>query len=146
MVDQRPQAIRSARLTDAAAVAGLLGELGYPTSEHDARSRLERALGRSQGGVLVAVKLGDAVAFAAYEFVLMLHRGVPYCRLTTLVVRSDQRRRGLAGALVKEVESTAVRNGCVRLEVTTQRDRDEALAFYAAVGFSDRPHRLIKEL
>jgi ribosomal protein S18 acetylase RimI-like enzyme len=146
MVNDSARAIRPARLADAVAVAGLLGELGYPTSGDHVRERLERVLPRRDGGVLAAVVRGEVVGFAAYELIQLLHRAQPQCRLTTLVVRSDQRRRGLARALVDELESVARRRGCFRLEVTTQPDRGEARAFYEALDFDERPLRLVKPL
>jgi GNAT superfamily N-acetyltransferase len=146
MVSDTEQGIRPARLTDAGAVAQLLGELGYPTDEDHVRARLERLHSRSDAGVLVASERGTAVALAGYQLVQLLERPQPQCRVTTLVVRADQRRRGLARALVSEVESVARRSGCFRLEVTTQPDRGDAIAFYAALGFDERPHRLIKKL
>ena len=45
--------IRRARSSDAAAVALLLGELGYPTEERDAAAQLARLLDRDDAGVLV---------------------------------------------------------------------------------------------
>jgi GNAT superfamily N-acetyltransferase len=146
MPSDQQRAIRSARLSDAGAVAQLLGELGYPTAESDVRARLERIIARSDAGVLVASQRGEAVGVAGYQLLALLERPRPQCRLTTLVVRADQRRRGVARALVAEVESVAQRSDCFRLEVTTQPDRSGAIAFYAALGFSERPHRLIRML
>jgi ribosomal protein S18 acetylase RimI-like enzyme len=146
MHSDQHQAIRRARPSDAGAIAALLGELGYPTFESDLRDRLERILTRGDAGVLVASQRGDPVGVAGYQLLALLERPRPQCRLTTLVVRADQRRRGVARALVAEVESVAQRSDCFRLEVTTQAERSDAIAFYAALGFSERPHRLIKML
>lgn len=146
MHSDQHQAIRRARLSDAGAIAALLGELGYPTVDSDLRDRLERILERGDAGVLIASQRGDPVGVAGYQLLALLERPRPQCRLTTLVVRADQRRRGVARALVAEVESVAQRSDCFRLEVTTQPERSAAIAFYAALGFSERPHRLIKML
>jgi GNAT superfamily N-acetyltransferase len=140
------QMIRLARLSDAEPIARLLDELGYPTSEDEARARLERVLVRDDGGVLVA-ELGDeVVGVAAYQLGVLLERARPQCRLTTLVVGAGHRRRGVAHALVQSVESAARDAGCFRVEVTTHPERTDALAFYEAAGFAPRPHRLIKRL
>jgi GNAT superfamily N-acetyltransferase len=44
------------------------------------------------------------------------------------------------------VESIARERGCFRLEVTTQSRRREAADFYRALGFRERPRRLVKPL
>jgi ribosomal protein S18 acetylase RimI-like enzyme len=138
--------IRSARRDDAQAIAGLLGELGYPASAGEVRSRLDRLLGHSDRDVLVTESAGELVGVAAYQVITLLERSRYHCRLTTLAVRSDHRRRGIARKLVAAVESAAREADCFRLEVTTQVRRKEALAFYEANGFTQRPHRLVKML
>lgn len=140
------QTIRRARVSDAEPIAGLLDELGYPTSADEARTQLERMLVRDDAGVLVA-EVGDEVAgVAAYQLGVLLERARPQCRLTTLVVGADHRRSGLAHGLIAGVESAAREAGCFRVEVTTHPERTAALALYEAAGFTKRPHRLIKKL
>lgn len=138
--------IRPARPSDAGGVAALLGELGYPTEEGDARARLERFLAREGTGVLVYERDGLAVGVAAYTVVPMLERPAPQCRLTTLVVSSAHRRRGIARALVGAVEERARELGCFRVEVATRPERPEATLFYLGIGFEERPTRLVKAL
>jgi GNAT superfamily N-acetyltransferase len=132
---------------DADAIASLLSELGYPTSVQEARLRLSRlGLTGEDGGVLIAEVDNETVALASYQFIEQLHRAQPQCRITTLVVRADQRRRGVARMLIAAIESLAREAGCYRLEVTTQPQRVEALPFYVALGFHERPSRLVKTL
>jgi GNAT superfamily N-acetyltransferase len=102
----RQSHIRPARSTDAGAVAGLLGALGYPTGADAAATQLEPAL----------------------------------------AVRADRRRQGVARALLEAVEAIARGRACFRLELTTRPDRDDALRFYEACGFAERPRRLVKPL
>jgi GNAT superfamily N-acetyltransferase len=138
--------IRPGRLTDATAVAPLLAELGYPAAVPDVRERLARVLERGDGGVLVA-EIGDhTVALASYQIMDLLERARPQCRITAMVVHEDERRRGVGSALIEAIESAARERGCFRLEVTTQPQRDDALGLYAALGFQERPHRLVKRL
>jgi ribosomal protein S18 acetylase RimI-like enzyme len=139
-------AIRPARHDDVAAVAGLLGELGYPTSPEQARAQLQRLNGRTDAGVLVADGAGAIAGVAAYQLVDLLERAAPQCRVTTLVVGAAHRRRGIAAALLGAIEAIARERGCFRLEVTTHPERAAALAMYQAGGFVKRPHRLVKKL
>jgi GNAT superfamily N-acetyltransferase len=138
--------IRPARGGDVVAVAGLLGELGYPTSPEQARAQLDRLTGRTDAGVLVAEGGGAVAAVAAYQLVDLLERAAPQCRITTLVVGAGHRRRGVAAALLGAIEAFARERGCFRLEVTTHPDRAAAVGVYETVGFVKRPHRLVKKL
>jgi GNAT superfamily N-acetyltransferase len=133
-------------VSDAPSIAALLAELGYPDDVATVRGRLMRLHAREGTGVLVAEIGGQVAAVVAYQLTDLLERGQPQCRITTLVVRSDQRRRGLASALVGQVESIARGNGCFRLEVTTQSHRVDAANLYLALGFQERPRRLVKPL
>jgi GNAT superfamily N-acetyltransferase len=146
--------IRVAKPSDAEAIAPLLGQLGYPADTEEVRERLGRLLGRPDAGVLVAERPADPVAerpndivaVASYQISDLLERSRPQCRITALVVRDDRRRLGAAGALVRAIESVARERGCFRLEVTTSSHRPEAMAFYTAAGFAERPRRLVKPL
>jgi hypothetical protein len=67
--------------------------------------------------------------------------------------RFDAERKRIAQALgdavlrIAHVGSTAVlERGCSRVELTTRPGRADALSFYEACGFEDRPHRLAKRL
>jgi GNAT superfamily N-acetyltransferase len=127
-------------------VVGLLEGLGYPLKLDDARSRLKRLLATSDSGVLLADISGQVVALAAFHIFELIYRPRPDCRLNALVVRSDHRRQGIGASLVRAVEQLARERGCHRLELTMRPDRLEAVDFYAALGFSERPHRLVKPL
>jgi GNAT superfamily N-acetyltransferase len=85
-------------------------------------------------------------ALAAYQVMRLLERPQPQCRITTLVVDAGARRRGLARALLAGIEAIAKETGCFRLEVTTQAHRTDAAALYLALGFHERPRRLVKPL
>ncbi len=140
------RAIRFARLSDAQAITGLLGQLGYPDEPANVRARLEGLGGREDAGVLVVELDGQVRAVAAYQLMCLLERRHPQCRVTTLVVSADARRRGLALGLLERIETIATARGCFRLEVTTQTHREDAASFYLAFGFNERPRRLVKPL
>jgi ribosomal protein S18 acetylase RimI-like enzyme len=148
MTDGAPAStlVRPARLEDADAVAPLLGELGYPADGEEVRLRLSRLLPRPDAGVLVAEEGNGPIAVAAYQLVEVLERSQPQCRITTLVVDSEHRQRGLARTMLRAIESIAREHGCFRLEVTTRPWREPALGLYTAFGFEQRPHRLVKTL
>lgn len=138
--------IRPAKAEDAAAIAPLLAELGYPTEAATVRARLERIAGGVATGVLIAEAEGVPAALIAYQLIEHLERSAPTCRITALVTAPDQRRRGAAARLLAAVGELARERGCDRLEVTSRPDRDDALAFYLGAGFSERPRRLVRSL
>jgi ribosomal protein S18 acetylase RimI-like enzyme len=138
--------IRAADVGDAPAVAGLLGELGYPTTPEQAAVRLRAALSDDRDAVLVCALDGRVVGLIASQIFTLLYRPRPQCRITALVVNGATRRRGVARALVEAVEARATQAGCFRIELTTRPGRPEALSFYAALGYAERPARLVKQL
>ena len=138
--------IRPARSTDAGAVAGLLGALGYPTDADAAAVQLEPLLDRDDTGVLVYVDDGEPVGLISYHVFDLIYRPHSQCRITALAVRADRRRQGVARALLEAVEAIARGRACSRIELTTRPDRDDALRFYEACGFAERPRRLVKPL
>jgi GrpB-like predicted nucleotidyltransferase (UPF0157 family)/GNAT superfamily N-acetyltransferase len=138
--------IRRARSSDAPAVAVLLGELGYPTDADAAAAQLKPLLDRDDTGVLVYADDGEPVGLISYHVFDLIYRPRPQCRITALAVRADRRREGVARALLEAVEAVARGRACFRIELTTRPDRDDALRFYEACGFAERPRRLVKPL
>ena len=146
MATEAPRVIRPARPGDAQSIAGLLAELGYPDAVANVRDRLEHLGARNDAGVVVAELGGQVAGLAAYQCTDLLERAQPRCRITTLVVHAEARRHGLASALLSRIESIARASGCFQLEVTTQAHRRDAASLYQALGFHERPRRLVKPL
>lgn len=143
-----PPPIRPARLSDSEQLLPLLHQLGYPTSVAEVRRRLARLIQAPGVGVLVAVDHDgtEIVGLGAFQMIELIERPAPQCRITALVVRADQRRHGVGAALVETIAGVARQRGCFRIELTTRPDRPEALPFYTSLGFTVRPHRLVKNL
>ncbi|MGZ4180224.1 MAG: GNAT family N-acetyltransferase [Solirubrobacteraceae bacterium] len=138
--------IRRARSSDADAVAVLLGDLGYPTEADDAGAQLGRLLDRDDAGVLLYEGDDGPVGLITYHVFDLIYRPRPQCRITALAVRADRRRQGIARALLEAIEAIAIARGCHRVELTTRPGRADALSFYQACGFEERPRRLVKPL
>jgi N-acetylglutamate synthase-like GNAT family acetyltransferase len=134
--------VRAATAGDAAAIAALLGQLGYPTAPGAVRARLARL----DAEPLVAEDAGAVVGLAAVQIMHVLEHDAPVARLTALVVRADARRRGVARALLDAVEARARAAGCERLHVTTAERRADAHEAYVALGFARTGLRFGKEL
>ena len=65
-----------------------------------------------------------------------------------LVVDRDCRRRGIARALVREVEARLASKGARRVTALVLREEEAASAFWAAVGYPSDPaiHRHVRNL
>ena len=126
--------IREATVADAAAIADLLNQLGYPAPAGDLPGRLER-LTRGNAEAIVALRGHRLAGLATMHIISPLNRARDVAWLTTLVVDEAERGTGVGRALVADVERRARAAGCERLTVTTHEDRVGAHAFYRSIGF-----------
>jgi N-acetylglutamate synthase-like GNAT family acetyltransferase len=96
--------IREALEADAEAIAGLLGELGYPTTASAVQPRLANM--RREGGqsTLVAEVGGTVVGMATIIVRHVINRDEPFGRLASVVVSDAWRSRGVGAALVERTE------------------------------------------
>ncbi|GAA4072410.1 GNAT family N-acetyltransferase [Actinomadura miaoliensis] len=142
--------VRRARLEDAAQVASLLAELGYPdNSIDDVRLRLATWAQETAGVVLVAEGGGQVVGAVAVAAIPYLERGGRSGRIVALVVAAGRRGQGIGRRLVEAAEEAAGDLGCVTMEVTSARSRTESHPFYRNLGYqewSDRSARYLKNL
>jgi predicted N-acetyltransferase YhbS len=136
--------IRRATSADAAAIAPLLDELGYPSTAAQVEARL--AALPADELVLVAEVDGQVAALAGLRVERLLERDEPSGRLTALVVGSRWRGRGLGESLVRAVEEEARAHGCERVVLTSGNHRSEAHTFYGRLGYEPTGRRFAKQL
>jgi len=132
--------VRRAGAADAAALAALLGELGYATAPADVEARL------TETTALVAELDGEVAAALTLSIVPVVHEPGGWCRITMLVVAERARRQGLARTLVAEAEDIARDRGCGRIEVTSALHRDGAHEFYRGMGYGQVSEHFVKPL
>ncbi len=149
-MDEQPEpAVRAAKLGDAAPIAELLTELGYPADTATVAGRLAYWLPDQASQILVAEHDGVVVGCVSLHAIPYLERTGRWLRIESLVVDPSQRRAGTGRALLAAAEQLARALGCLQIEVTSQRSRAGAHAFYRRLGFADaceRSGRFIKEL
>jgi GNAT superfamily N-acetyltransferase len=138
--------VRDARPEDAAALAGLLDQLGYPVAAADLPARLDRFREQGNGHVLVALTDGQVVAFAAFEITYPIHNEDPVAHLTAIAVAQAARRQGIGRRLLLAVESAARAAGCDHVVVTSAEQRSDAHAFYPSAGWVATGRRFGKPL
>ena len=137
--------IRDAGPGDAEALAGLLGQLGYPAQSDGISSRLERL--RIVGDRVVVAELdGQVVGLAHLQVSPAIEYDRPAAKIGALAVDESHRGEGIGRALVEEMETEARARGCVLLYLTTAERRADAHAFYDRVGLQQTGRRYGKRL
>jgi ribosomal protein S18 acetylase RimI-like enzyme len=138
--------VRQALASDAAAIAVLLTQLGYPADESVAARRIARVGGQQDTRLLVAETKGEIVGLAGVHVMCVLEYEEPVAVMIALVVREDQRRKGIARMLADAVEQEARRQGCDVVVLGSAERRDDAHRFYESVGYEHTGRRFIKRL
>jgi len=131
---------------DAAAVAALLGELGYPSSPAQAAERLARIAADPSTWVIVAEVESELAGLAALHVQNLVERDEPGCEVAGLVVGRRFRRRGIGELLMQALEEEARRRGGKVMVLNTAHRRADAHAFYEALGYEHTGRRYAKEL
>jgi GNAT superfamily N-acetyltransferase len=127
--------IRPAEPADAAAIAGLATQLGYPTTPEEAGPRLRDVASRPENAVLVAEADG---AVAGWIHVAGSHHveTAAFAEILALVVDESRRGGGLGAGLVEAAADWAARHGFRTLRVRSNVVRERTHAFYERLGFA----------
>jgi GNAT superfamily N-acetyltransferase len=137
--------IRDARPADSEAVAGLLGELGYPTTAEAVHSRLE-LLGIVGDRIVVADSDDEVIGLAHLQVTPAIEHDRPAAKIGALIVAEAHRGEGVGRALVEAMDAEARARGCALLFLTTSARRTDAHEFYKRVGLEETGKRFTKPL
>ena len=137
--------VGSAPPRDAAAIADLLGELGYPASAEEIPARLS-AVTEVPGRVLVAEDARAVIGVASVTRLTLLHRVGPVALLSALVVQPHRRGEGVGRALIDVAERQAAPGGCETLELTSRDDRHRTHRFYVGLGFESGSRKFVRSV
>ena len=125
---------RRANAADAEAIAELSGQLGYPLSADEVRSRLSLVGTLPTHAIFVAECDGRVCGWVhAYvqQSVVLGERG----EILGLVVAEDMRRRGIGRLLMNEGERWVRERGLDMIVLRSNLQRPESHAFYPALGY-----------
>ena len=128
-------AIRRAQLADAAEMARLAGQLGYPLPATEMARRLAAVLPDERHLVAVAADGGALRGWIHVEHRFSLEGG-ERAELMGLVIEANCRRGGLGRELVGLAEAWALARGIASLTVRSNAARAESHPFYEALGFA----------
>jgi ribosomal protein S18 acetylase RimI-like enzyme len=137
-----PLRVRPARPGDSAAIAGLVGRLGFEASAAQIADRLAKL---RKEPPLVAEQ-GEVIGILTWHVTPVLHRPRPVGRITMMAVAEGERRRGVGRALVEAACERLRAQGCGLVEVTSNTDLAGAHAFYRKLGFERTSFRFAKTL
>jgi GNAT superfamily N-acetyltransferase len=138
--------IREATLADAAAIAGLITQLGYPATPAAMHGRLEALLADPDYRTWVAEAAGQVVGVAGAGVGLQYAGDGIRGQLLALVVDELWRRRGIGAALVATVERWLRERGADAVVVNSRHSRLDAHRFYKQLGYQDTGLRFVKAL
>ena len=139
-----PIAIRDAIIEDAAVIAVLLGELGYPSQPDGVRARLARLLVRDDSRVFVAEREAKVLGVLGLHRMPVLTSLSDIAMIIALVVTERDRRAGVGRLLIARAEDEARVWQCGRVMVTSAERRADAHAFYERLGYAYTGRRFAK--
>jgi ribosomal protein S18 acetylase RimI-like enzyme len=142
--------VREAVIEDAFEVIRLFALLGHAQPAGTDSARLAAFFGQGQN-VLVATLTDSAppaplLGAITLHITPVLHRAGPIGRLTALVVDESVRGQGIGQALVAAAEVYLAGHGCAMIEVTSNKKRTDAHAFYEKLGYTATSFRFAKSL
>jgi GNAT superfamily N-acetyltransferase len=127
--------IRRAKAADAAQLATLTGQLGYPATKSQIRERLRRIQPVSQNAVFVA----DAGNYGVIGWLHIskepLLESEMRAEVNGLVVAEGQRSLGAGARLLGAAEDWARKHGCKEMSVRSNVIRERAHKFYERNGY-----------
>ena len=138
--------VRDAHAGDAACIAALLAQLGYPASEAQVAARLDGARLDARRAIWVAECECRVVGLCAAEMRLVLTRDEPSAVLALLVTNESVRGQGFGRALVRHFEDWARGRGAISASLTTASHREAAHGFYQACGWEQTGLRFGRDL
>lgn len=128
-------ALREACIGDAAEIARLAGELGYPASEDAVRARLHSLLPLPRQRTVVAAQGDGLLGWIAMERRCTLEAG-EFVEIVGLVVDAAARGMGIGRALVADAERWARTQGFAAIGVRSNVLREGSHPFYESLGYA----------
>jgi GNAT superfamily N-acetyltransferase len=138
--------LRSALPQDIAALAQLIGELGYPTSTEEMARRMAAIADRADIATFVAEIDGVVGGMITLSVSPSLYRSDLLGAITVLVVSPAFRGRSIAPLLVEHGEAWLRAQGAGRAAVHPSTSRADAHRLYERLGYENTGSRLTKSL
>jgi GNAT superfamily N-acetyltransferase len=126
--------IRRAKSGDAADLAALSGELGYPATAAEIRSRLSRLKSAANDALFVAECDGEVIGWLHVSVNHLIE--VPTrAEVNAFIVSEKQRSKGAGTRVLDAAEKWARGRKCVNMSVRSNVVRERAHVFYERNGY-----------
>jgi N-acetylglutamate synthase-like GNAT family acetyltransferase len=135
--------ITEAETIHSQAIAKLLGQLGYTTSEVEAQQQIEYYKNPSYK-LLVAIESEQVIGFIALHTYTQFHIKVPIGRITSFCVDENKRGTGAGNTLLAAAEIYFENAGCYKIEVTSNKRRIATHEYYLHRGYTQTSEHFIK--
>ena len=133
--EQAGRKIRTAKSSDAAGIAELSGQLGYPATPAEIAQRLRKIKPAAQHAVLVAESSERTIIGWLHVSVSPLLEEQLRAEVNGLVVDDQVRSRGTGALLLRAAERWARSRGCKNMSVRSNVFRERAHQFYLRHGY-----------
>lgn len=127
--------IRFAKIGDAARLAELSGQLGYPATTAEIRKRMRGIRPAGQHALFVAETKSAGVIGWLHVSRQPLLEGEIRAEVNGLVVAEDHRSLGAGAQLLAAAEDWARKRGCKGMSVRSNVIRERAHQFYERNGY-----------
>lgn len=134
MTDLPGTTLRPAVPADAARIAALFTDEGYPVAPSVVEARLAR-FHDDRSRVIVADADGTVMGFIAIHVLPRFEHDDVAVRVLALVVDGSARERGIGRRLIEEAERIGRASGAAFVEVTAGHHRPDARRVYEALGY-----------
>ena len=134
MISSEALTVRAAEPSDAARIAELLTDEGYPVGPTDVAARIERFSG-PDSAVIVAEQGGETIGFIALQAVPRFEHDDRFVRVLAVVVDAGARERGVGHRLMAEADTFGREHGAAFVEITAGHHRPEARQLYESLGY-----------
>ncbi|HET9468398.1 MAG TPA: GNAT family N-acetyltransferase [Vicinamibacterales bacterium] len=135
MADTLTVAVRQMRPEDAGAVAKLVTQLGYPSTEDEIRRRYDLIKDRWDARLLVAQHAGTSIVGWVHVQALYLLETDARAEIFGLVVADTARGTGVGRRLMEAAEEWALVRGFNVMGLRSNYLRIEAQGFYEHLGY-----------
>lgn len=127
--------VREIGLDDAAAVARLSGELGYPVSTQQMAGRIRAQIALADHVTYLACLDADRVVGWIDVGITHHLQADPCAEIGGFVVSGEVRSLGIGKQLLRRAEQWAAERGVTRMRVRSQISRERAHQFYLREGY-----------
>jgi GNAT superfamily N-acetyltransferase len=128
--------VRSVAAEDAARLAELCGQLGYPAMQAQVERRLEQIQRDERHAAFVAESQDGLVLGWVHVILRQLLVADLHAELGGLIVDEDHRGCGIGRLLMERAERWARERGCQALTLRSNVVRREAHVFYERIGYA----------